>query len=58
MLLHSIFHKSVNRNKLKVCKFQSHRLISFSAIKETVTVLEGCIFILIIVFICTHKFPI
>ena len=36
-----IFHKTVNRNKLKVRKFQSHQLGSFSAIKKTVTGVEG-----------------
>ena len=36
-----IFHKTVNRNKLKVRKFQSHKLGSFSAIKKTVTGVEG-----------------
>ena len=36
MQLSLIFHKKVNRNKLKVRKFQSHRLSSFSAIKKIV----------------------
>ena len=33
--------KAVNQNKLKVLKFQSPRLNSFSAIKKTVTEVEG-----------------
>ena len=36
-VLRSISHKTVNRNKLKVWKFQCHRLSSFSAITKTVT---------------------
>ena len=36
MQLPSIFHKTVNRNKLKVWKFHNHRISSFSAIKKTV----------------------
>ena len=39
MQLHSIFHKIVNRNKLKVRKYQ--RLASFSVIKKTVTGVGG-----------------
>ena len=65
MQLHSIFHKVVIRNKLKVLKFQSHRLSSFSAIKKTVTRVEvgdggggSVLFILIMIFVCTHKRPI
>ena len=38
MQLRSNFHKRVDRNKLKVSKFQSH---SFSAIKKTLTEVEG-----------------
>ena len=42
MQLRSVFHKTVKRNKLKVWKFQSHGLSSFSAInKKTVTEVEG-----------------
>ena len=41
MQLHQMFHKTVNKNKLKVSKFQSHRISSFSAIKRTVTGVEG-----------------
>ena len=37
MQLHPIFRKTINRNKLKVRKYQSHSLTSFSAIKKTVT---------------------
>ena len=36
-----IFHRAVNKNKLKAWKFQSHRLSSFLAIKEIVTRVEG-----------------
>ena len=36
MQLRVIFHKAVKKKKLKVWKFQSHRLNYFSAIKETV----------------------
>ena len=35
------FHITVNRNKLKVWKFQGHWFGSFSAIKKTVTEVEG-----------------
>ena len=35
MQLRSSFHKKGNRKKLKVLKFQSHRVSSFSAIKKT-----------------------
>ena len=38
--LHSIFYKTINRNKMKVRRLQSHRLSSFSAIKKTVTGVE------------------
>ena len=41
MKLESIFHKRVNRKKMKVWEFQSHMLSSFSAIKNTVTGVEG-----------------
>ena len=40
MQLDSIFYKTVNKNKLRVWKFQSHRFSSFLAIKETVTGVE------------------
>ena len=40
MQLHSIFHKTIHRNKLKVLKFQSHWPSSFPAIKKTVTAVE------------------
>ena len=36
-----IFHKKVNKNKLKILKFQSHRLSSFSAIEKTITGVEA-----------------
>ena len=36
-----IFLKTVKKYKLEVCKFQIHRLSSFSAIKKTVTGVEG-----------------
>ena len=65
MQLHSIFHKVVIKNKVKVLKFQRHRLSSFSAIKKTVTRVEvggggggSVLFILIMIFVCTHKLPI
>ena len=35
--LHWMFYKTVNENKLKVWKSQSHRLSSFSLIKKTVS---------------------
>ena len=46
MQLRLIFHKAVNKNKLKVWKFQSHNLSSFSAINETVTGVGGVKFVL------------
>ena len=60
MELRSIFYKTVKRNKLKVWEFWSQRFNSFSAIKKTVTSVEGdgVRFVLIIIFVCTHKFPI
>ena len=41
MQLRSIFHETVSRKKLKVWKFQSYMLSCFSAIKKTVTGVEG-----------------
>ena len=41
MQLRLIICKTVNKNKLKVWKFLSHRLSGFSAVKETVTRVEG-----------------
>ena len=41
MQLCLIFHKRVNKNKLKVGKFQGHGPSSFSTIKKTVTRVEG-----------------
>ena len=38
--LHSIFHKTGNRNNMKVLKFQSHRFSSLPAIKKTVNGVE------------------
>ena len=38
-----LFRNTVNRKKLKAWKFQSHRLISFSAIKGTVNGVEAVI---------------
>ena len=38
--LQLVFHKTVNENKLKVWKFQSHRFSSFLAIKRSVTGVE------------------
>ena len=35
------FSQNVNKNKLKVWKFQSHRLSRFLAITKTVTGVEG-----------------
>ena len=62
MQLRLICHKIVNKKKLKAWKFQSYRLSSFSAITKTVTGVEGkrgsVRFVLIIIFVCTHKFPI
>ena len=40
MQLGLIFHQTGNKKKLKVWKFQSHSLNSFSAIKKTVTGME------------------
>ena len=37
---YKIFHKTVNENKLKVWKFQSHRFSGFLAIKRSVTGVE------------------
>ena len=39
--LRLIVHKIINKNKLKVWKFQSQRLIKFSAIKKAGTGVEG-----------------
>ena len=41
MQLRLIFHKTLNKNKLGVRKFQSHKLSKFSAIKKTVTGVKG-----------------
>ena len=48
-------NKTGNRSKLKLLKFQSHKLSSLSAVKKTVTGVEqgGEDFF----FVCTHKFP-
>ena len=55
------FSQNVNKNKLKVGKFQSPRLSGFPAIKKTVTWVEAgrvyVHFVLIIIFVCTYKFP-
>ena len=61
MQLHLIFHKTVNRNKLKVWKSQNRRLSNFPVINKTVTGVEGEVgvissFFLIITFICTYEF--
>ena len=58
MQLHSVFHKTVNRNKLKVWKLQSDSLCSFSAIEMNVTGTGEGNLILSIIFVCTNKFPI
>ena len=58
MQLDSIFYKTVNKNKLRVWKFQSHRFSSFLAIKETVTGVEvewGEIYFIIMIFLCIRK---
>ena len=39
--LRLIFHKTINKNNLKVWKFQSHKLNNFSANKKTVTSVKG-----------------
>ena len=62
----SIFPEKVHVNKLTVWTFQSHRLNSFSAIKKTVTGMEGAgeggekvsSFYSIIIFVCSSKFTI
>ena len=41
MQLHLILYKTVKKNKLKIWKFQSHRVSSFSAIKKMVTRVGG-----------------
>ena len=59
MQLHTLFHKTVNRNKLTLWKFQSHRLSSFTAINKTVTVngRGGCKFFLFIsLFLSVHLY--
>ena len=39
-------YKTVNRNKLKVWQFKSHRFINFSAVKKTVAGVGGRMFFL------------
>ena len=41
MQLCLVFYKTVHQNKLKVWSFQNHKLSSFSAIRKTVTGVEG-----------------
>ena len=61
--LRSVFQKTAYKNKLKPLKIESHELSRFLVIEKTVTgvwgwVREYVLFIFIIIFICTHKFPI
>ena len=61
MALRLILPKTVNENKLKVCKFESHKLSSFSAIKKNITGVEWgrvkLVLFLLLFFACTHISP-
>ena len=57
MQLRLNFHKTANKNKLKVCKCQSNRLSGFSAIKKTVTRVKGWrgkFYLLLSLFLLVH----